>query len=93
MEDSHRGSEREIRVELKYCERCGGLGVRETDSGQVYCLDCQDKMAELPLSKRGVAHRLALAPATWSDEYNEQDEYNLEISDGGDFDACAGVAV
>jgi hypothetical protein len=93
MTGSHTGSESEIRVELKYCERCGGLGVRETDSGQIYCLDCQDKVAELPLSRRGAAHRLALGPVTWSHEYNEQDEYNLEISDCDDLDARAGVAV
>jgi hypothetical protein len=40
----------EQRVELKYCEGCGGLGVRECGGGQVYCDDCARKMAELPVS-------------------------------------------
>jgi hypothetical protein len=41
----------EQRVELKYCEGCGGLGIRECGGGQVYCNDCLRKMAELPVSK------------------------------------------
>jgi hypothetical protein len=40
----------EQRVELKYCEGCGGLGVRECGGGQVYCDDCARKLAELPVS-------------------------------------------
>jgi len=27
----------EVRVELKYCEHCGGLWVRERGAGVVYC--------------------------------------------------------
>lgn len=41
----------EQRVELKYCEGCGGLGIRECGGGQVYCNDCLRKIAELPVSK------------------------------------------
>ncbi|MGA9977637.1 MAG: hypothetical protein WBQ08_03185 [Candidatus Sulfotelmatobacter sp.] len=41
----------EQRVELKYCEGCGGLGIRECGGGQVYCNDCVRKMAELPVSR------------------------------------------
>lgn len=41
----------EQRVELKYCEGCGGLGIRDCGGGQVYCNDCLRKMAELPVSK------------------------------------------
>jgi hypothetical protein len=41
----------EQRVELKYCEGCGGLGIRECGGGRVYCDDCTRKMAELPVSK------------------------------------------
>ncbi|MFZ0958735.1 MAG: hypothetical protein WAN60_20505 [Candidatus Sulfotelmatobacter sp.] len=41
----------EQRVELKYCEGCGGLGIRECGGGQVYCNDCLRKMAELPVSQ------------------------------------------
>ncbi len=30
--------------ELKYCERCGGLGLRRSKSGQPYCCDCEQMM-------------------------------------------------
>jgi hypothetical protein len=42
----------EQRVELKYCEGCGGLGVRECGGGQVYCNDCAGKLAEMAGTKK-----------------------------------------
>jgi len=41
-----------VRVELKYCERCGGLWLRECGEGAVYCNDCAGKVADLPLPKK-----------------------------------------
>ncbi len=41
-----------VRVELKYCEHCGGLWVRERGAGTVYCDKCQAKVAELPPPKK-----------------------------------------
>ena len=41
----------EQRVELKYCEGCGGLGIRECGGGRVYCDDCTRKLAEQAVSK------------------------------------------
>ena len=41
----------EQRVELKYCERCGGLWLRETGTGQVYCKGCRPEVAELPVPR------------------------------------------
>jgi len=41
----------EVRVELKYCEHCGGLWVREGGAG-VYCAKCQARVAELPEVKK-----------------------------------------
>jgi len=38
-----------LQVELKYCERCGGLWLRPAGSGEVYCAGCGPEMAELPL--------------------------------------------
>jgi len=35
-------------LELKYCERCGGLWVRPQGSEQVYCAPCVIKVADLP---------------------------------------------
>lgn len=37
-----------IEVELKYCERCGGLWLRPQGSDQVYCACCAPVMADLP---------------------------------------------
>jgi len=40
--------------ELKYCERCGGLGLRRNQSGSPYCSDCEQMMrAFLPRSGAG----------------------------------------
>jgi ribosomal protein L37AE/L43A len=44
-----------VRVELKYCEHCGGLWVRERGTGEVYCEKCQAKVAELPAPKKNPA--------------------------------------
>ena len=55
MSGSDRGSERNgVRMDLKYCEHCGGLWVREGGAG-VYCEKCQPKVADLPAPrpKRG----------------------------------------
>src|SRR5260370_25409871 len=41
----------EVGVELKYCEHCGSLWVRERGAGTVYCDKCQLKVAELPAPK------------------------------------------
>lgn len=38
-----------IEVELKYCERCGGLWVRPCGSERVFCGSCAPKMAEMEL--------------------------------------------
>jgi len=41
--------------ELKYCERCGGLGVRQRQSGLPYCCDCEQMMRAF-LPARPAAH-------------------------------------
>jgi ribosomal protein L37AE/L43A len=42
----------EVRVELKYCEHCGGLWVRERGAGVVYCEKCQGKVDDLPIRRK-----------------------------------------
>jgi Transcription factor zinc-finger len=37
----------DIPVELKYCERCGGLWLRPQGGAGVYCSGCRACMAEL----------------------------------------------
>jgi hypothetical protein len=43
-----------IRMELKYCECCGGLLLRKAGSGASYCSGCAERMRELapPRAKR-----------------------------------------
>lgn len=45
----------ELEVELKYCERCGGLWLRPVGGRQIYCPPCIPKMAHIPF--RGATHR------------------------------------
>jgi hypothetical protein len=42
---------REKRMELKYCEHCGALWVREGGGG-AYCDRCQPKVDDLPMPKK-----------------------------------------
>jgi reverse gyrase len=37
-----------VELELKYCERCGGLWLRERGTEGVYCPTCLPRMMELP---------------------------------------------
>jgi hypothetical protein len=49
-----------VPVELKYCERCGGLWLRETDEGEIYCPGCRPEMMDLPRGKRKRVRVIAL---------------------------------
>jgi len=42
----------ETQLELKYCERCGGLWLREMGCGEVYCGNCLSAMNELPAPRK-----------------------------------------
>jgi hypothetical protein len=50
---------KESALELKYCERCGGLWLRPAGGGQIYCTICARAMAELPPASREVKKRMA----------------------------------
>lgn len=39
---------RERVMQLKVCERCGGLWLRPAESGWIYCEPCKQKMDEMP---------------------------------------------
>ena len=41
-----------VPMELKYCERCGGLWFRAKDAAEVYCPGCVPQMADMPKPKR-----------------------------------------
>ena len=36
----------DVHVELKYCERCGGLFLREPDAGSTFCGKCAQHLAD-----------------------------------------------
>lgn len=48
MRTRKRKANQENSLELKYCERCGGLWLRPVGGGQIYCTVCSRAMAELP---------------------------------------------
>jgi Zn-finger nucleic acid-binding protein len=61
----------EVQVEIKYCERCGGLWLRRVGSQEAYCFACVPIMREIarPRPKadttpRWIRERLALRGAT-----------------------------
>jgi ribosomal protein L37AE/L43A len=84
----------EVGVELKYCEHCGGLWVRERGAGIVYCEKCQPMVADLPAPKKK-PQRIALPvrPRTVIEDYafeiEGEDAPELESADG---DGMGGAA-
>lgn len=38
-----------LQLQLKYCERCGGLWLRPDGAATPYCPPCEQFMAELPV--------------------------------------------
>lgn len=77
----------EVRVELKYCERCGSLWLRETGGGQVYCNDCLPKLAELPTPRLNrTSPKLPVGKRAYVDDleiaFSDMDELDLQSSGG-----------
>ncbi|HEV2397770.1 MAG TPA: hypothetical protein VGS27_12565 [Candidatus Sulfotelmatobacter sp.] len=86
MRSNHR-NEKHVRMELKYCEHCGGLWVREGGAG-VYCRKCEAKVADLPVPKKRPG-RLMLP----KQETSQVQKYGCGIpEDVGDMEAAGGVA-
>ena len=50
----HGSSRSEVAVELKYCERCGGLWLRRAGQDDVYCKTCREHQANVLSGLRGV---------------------------------------
>ncbi|MDP9268594.1 MAG: hypothetical protein M3P27_09775 [Acidobacteriota bacterium] len=42
-----------IRMELKYCEACGGLWFRREECDQIYCQRCAERMGEIAVGRAG----------------------------------------
>jgi len=78
-----------VRLELKYCERCGLLWFRERGGGRVYCDRCLPELRELPAPwKFPHILRLPVEPFVKDD-----DEFEIpDIDDDGAFCVAGGVA-
>jgi hypothetical protein len=79
----------DVGVELKYCEHCGSLWVREREAG-VYCKKCEAHVADLPqpARKRRRPPILPVRPHTIVDDF----EFEIDVDDLSDFEAAGGVA-
>jgi hypothetical protein len=86
MKDKAKDSANELQLELKYCERCGGLWLRPVGGGQIYCAACGRAMAQMPPgSKKPATAQLPRGPRWGVDNLFDEDE-------GVDLDAAGGVA-
>jgi hypothetical protein len=86
--------ETESHMELKYCERCGGLWLRECGAGTVYCANCAGDISELPLPRRrprGAA--LPVRRRALIEDYQKQDYAEEDCRpDGSEMEALGGAA-
>jgi Zn-finger nucleic acid-binding protein len=82
-------SKNHMRVELKYCEHCGALWIREGGAG-VYCEKCLPTVADLPAPKRKPERRSTLPVRTRT----TVDDLKCEAHDEEilDFEPAGGVA-
>ncbi len=44
--------ETEVKIELKYCERCGGLWLRRVGNTEIYCVTCAPEMSVVARPRR-----------------------------------------
>lgn len=82
----------ESRVELKYCERCGGLWLRTVGVAEVYCAGCGREMAQMPpvsIEKNGVEEARKQRAVRWILEESGVESTGYEDLD---LDSTAGVA-
>jgi len=92
MQRNSKDEEKEaVRMELKYCESCGGLWLRECGAGIVYCDNCQSRIADLPIPKKKTRRAtLPVRPHALVEDYADCE---VEIGDEEKkFEAVGGVA-
>jgi hypothetical protein len=70
-----------VRLELKYCERCGGLWMRTWGSEDVYCPSCAPQMLDLPIGRKQRKPRL---PVNDRIELKSQcEDWSIVCGEGG----------
>lgn len=77
----------EIQVDLKYCERCGGLWLRPQGTNGVYCASCRVCLAAMPNPgeappRRARSRRKARARATGVQREDLQSSAQIEYLQG-----------
>jgi len=76
----------EIQVELKYCERCGGLWLRPQGADGVYCASCRVRLAAMPnpeeAAPRKARRRKARAQGTEVQREDLQSPARIEYLQG-----------
>ena len=75
-------------LELKYCERCGGLWLRPVGGEQIYCAICSRAMAELPPSSTETTAPRLPVQKSWGPENG----VGSDDCGGIDLDASGGAA-
>jgi hypothetical protein len=90
MKGNHKNGEKQgVRKELKYCERCGGLWVRECGAGVVYCDNCAPEVADLPApKKKAVRSKMPVRSHVMVDDY----EVGIRNDEEMELEAVGGVA-
>ncbi len=72
-----------IELELKYCERCGGLWFRVVGDGEVFCAPCALRMVAEAPGLRQYVRRQRMAANHKVDVRGSRVELRAVCSDGG----------
>jgi Zn-finger nucleic acid-binding protein len=75
----------ESQLELKYCERCGGLWLRPAGAEHVYCSRCEPEMAELPavVRKRAKSRKTKKTETNGAIRNGQYDGLDMNAMGGG----------
>jgi hypothetical protein len=76
----------EIQVDLKYCERCGGLWLRPQGNGGVYCASCrvclEARVNPGPAPRGKARRRKARVQTATIGDNGEREEQNCSVRIG-----------
>ena len=72
----------EILLELKYCERCGGLWLRRKGSPGPYCPQCARELMDLPAPQTKI-RRPILPGNHYSDAHVRGSNFPKLVAEGG----------
>ena len=79
LEEEKTRRRNELLLELKYCERCGGLWLRGVGDREIYCAGCARAVAELPPASHDVED-------SGEDEIQGRDSSEGELENGHGID-------